>query len=687
MRLVRSRWTNSRKVQESAPSRPPDGAADVPPAPSAAGEVGATKDRGWIKFGGRALESALGVVADMDDSPVKLVDGRFLVKLTRSGSLMRRRQELPVEAFVSLSQLQRMQHGSGGSGAGRLRIVVISHPWLQPDHCDPRGDNLRLIARAVEALMEAADSVGGTVGVFLDFMSLHQKDRMGQRTPSEAALFGLALGGLSEWYSHPCTFVFKITQLPAGYPDGFDFPAGSSPNQADYDGRGWCFCESSLANLVKSSEMVLDLGKLGAETVGFSQMQRQCAAGRLPPLSPVAFWEHLQAKAFTSRKADLPTVQSLYAAAFSTRLAAAETLDFGGLGWQDRDLHTLAATLREGAMPRVVQLLLYGNRFTGHGIADALVPAIAAGALGSCTSVNLGSNAIDAFGMAALAAVVEGGGLPACTDMLLGGNPADDTAVQRALVESRRVSPTMAVPDDEATWLVAWREERGEADPAAAPYLAWPRDHLQLGAVIGTGCSGRVFDAVHAPSGQQVALKHVKARSELAQAYRELQIWRRVAHGACASLVATYTAFLCDDGLELLMERMGPSLADVTAQRDERLQDEAWLLRSVALPLLSALSHLHTNLLVVHRDVKVGARLDPTRSGLLCLCFPLSVSIPPPSLLSARACSSPTTAACQPASLNRRVRLQARRLWDREAACWSRGALPHSLWHVHVRLA
>ena len=31
--------------------------------------------------------------------------------------------------------------------------------------------------------------------------------------------------------------------------------------------RGWCFCESSVSNLIKASDMVLDLGKFDEESM------------------------------------------------------------------------------------------------------------------------------------------------------------------------------------------------------------------------------------------------------------------------------------------------------------------------------------------------------------------------------------------------------------------------------------
>ena len=80
---------------------------------------------------------------------MRLLDARFLVELAEllkaTGAQLPRRQELPDDAFISLSQLRCMTQ----SGFGSLRILVVSWPWLQPDHPDPRGDHLSLIAKAM----------------------------------------------------------------------------------------------------------------------------------------------------------------------------------------------------------------------------------------------------------------------------------------------------------------------------------------------------------------------------------------------------------------------------------------------------------------------------------------------------------------------------------------------------------
>ena len=121
-------------------------------------------------------------------------------------------------------------------------------------------------------------------------MSLFQKGPNGEeRTEVEHTVFKKSLSNMMEWYAHPKVFTFKLTRLPKGYPTGFKFPPGVEPNLADYEDRcehclltypfsthtqdavslhrGWCFCESSVSKLIKSSSMVFELGKFDEESM------------------------------------------------------------------------------------------------------------------------------------------------------------------------------------------------------------------------------------------------------------------------------------------------------------------------------------------------------------------------------------------------------------------------------------
>lgn len=345
----------------------------------------------WNYNGGEELVSALEYDEALGDSPVALVDARYLISLADQGRILPRRQELPATAFVSIAALKQMS----SYFMAALPIVVVSHPWLEPFHPDPKGSTLRLLAKALRLMCQRCDCA-----VFLDFVSLHQKGAQGEeRTPSEMALFSRALGSLSPWYSHPKTWVFKVTALPEGYPDGFDFPTTMTPNQADYHDRGWCFCESSMASLAKISWLVLDLSKLNGDETHFwaktlhdsQSVLDTCKAGRAPPITPAEFSDLLQTKSFTSKKADIGVVIALYTLSFEQRLGSATMIGYHELGWTDTDLASLIKVIESGAMPKLTHLHLHGNQITAEGIRN-LATAARSGALPSIQQIDVCRN-------------------------------------------------------------------------------------------------------------------------------------------------------------------------------------------------------------------------------------------------------------------------------------------------------
>ena len=123
-------------------------------------------DEEWRDKNGAALESALEADPEHGDSPVKLVDARYIVELSRRGGKIVRRQELPEEAFIGLDTLKRMYYGNGRC----LRVIAISHPWQQPDHPDPKEVNLTLLAKVLERFLtdRSKGGEGTTYAVFFE---------------------------------------------------------------------------------------------------------------------------------------------------------------------------------------------------------------------------------------------------------------------------------------------------------------------------------------------------------------------------------------------------------------------------------------------------------------------------------------------------------------------------------------
>ena len=119
-------------------------------------------DELWREFlDGAALESAQRADPEHGDSPVRLVDARYIVELSKRGGKIVRRQELPEEAFIGLDTLKRLPWGNGGNC---LRVIAVSHPWQQPDHPDPKEVNLTLLAKVLERFLTARKGEGGGEG-------------------------------------------------------------------------------------------------------------------------------------------------------------------------------------------------------------------------------------------------------------------------------------------------------------------------------------------------------------------------------------------------------------------------------------------------------------------------------------------------------------------------------------------
>ena len=195
------------------------------------------------------------------------------------------------------------------------------------------------------------------------------------------------------WYAHPKLLTLKLTELPPGYPNGFTFPEGMTPNTADYFGRGWCFCESSVSSMRKDFDMVLDLAKHTGTKTDLDEVIKECAAARPAPLTPAEFEIALGSKAFTSKKADEKMVAQLYADTFKEEMGEAEDLDYSHLQWGDEEVAALCKVLVSGAVPKLGFLRLSGNNKIGDVGCAALAEAVGSGAVPNL-ALNLNGNKI-----------------------------------------------------------------------------------------------------------------------------------------------------------------------------------------------------------------------------------------------------------------------------------------------------
>ena len=322
----------------------------------------------WRELGGGDLERVLASGA------VALLDAQWIISHAEAGGVLNHRQALPKEAFLSLADLVE------ATTYGDLPVAALSYPWLTKDHPDPRGANLARVARALKALL--SDPFITRLGVFWDFGSLHQHPDPPNgvlRTEEQNALFKQGLGCLGTLYSHPYTYVLRLTSFPDGH-KAEDQAEGT--NVAKYFDRGWCATENAWASLTKTGHLSLDLGKMrdGVE-YDFRSLTDDCrkGGGRRPPLLPSAFAAELETKSFTNGKDDKPLVKRLYEAAFEEQFGKATVLKYLNLGWGDAEAAQLAEVLASGAAPRLEELYLGGNKIGDEGC-KALAAALKEGA-------------------------------------------------------------------------------------------------------------------------------------------------------------------------------------------------------------------------------------------------------------------------------------------------------------------
>lgn len=317
-----------------------------------------------------------------------------------------RRQELPEEAFVSLSELKSF--GSPVAGGG-LPICVVSAPWLTSDHPDPRRTSLRQLTWMLRHLV----GNGQRWAVFWDFFSLHQRPEKGKRDAEEELLYERSKRYMGLLYSHPATTVCRITRLPDDYPDGWTL--ATSANIASYDRRAWCFLEWQWSRFPgKPAHRSLDLGRLSGEeedrkaAVALATSEAEAEAtsqgnGRLvPPLTPEQFVEAADVMSFSLPKDDGTFVPALYDATFKMQLGKLRRLDYSNCGMDDEEAEQLGRVMAHGALSKLELLYLDGNR-------------------------------IGEDGFAALALAIANGGCPKLTRCVVERNPASGDSVLRAM--------------------------------------------------------------------------------------------------------------------------------------------------------------------------------------------------------------------------------------------------------------
>ena len=323
------------------------------------------KDKGgyWSRYGGAWLEPLL--------EHTTLIDARYFLALADAGGIVPRWQELPEAARITPANVWRLKAAADHL---QLSVLVLSYPWLDKDHPDRMGETLRRVApvlRAWLAFVTKYCSEHGTIGVLWDYTSLPQRpyDDDGQQ-----ARFKRGLTSIDKWYSHPYTVTLPVTNaLPTG---------AVYTNTRPYERRGWCFFETHISAIAKSSPCLLDLNGLKDAEQDWWGMWEQMRSSRRPFVSPDDFAAEMSAGvasgalAFTAG-ADEAFVIGKYRTGFldaftqhTTRQQDGGCMFFAGLGWGDAEAAVLVRAIayavrhcefEEGA--KRVELNLLFNKF------------------------------------------------------------------------------------------------------------------------------------------------------------------------------------------------------------------------------------------------------------------------------------------------------------------------------------
>ena len=286
----------------------------------------------WDKLGCSALKKAL--------EDTTMLDAAWLADLAEKKGILPRCQDVPDSAKVSLAEME-----AWGKDDFTVGALIISYPWLDKNHPDPFGEQLRQLAFILKAFAaEARKYPGCRVGVFWDYCSLPQKDREGKddRTEEMIARFKRALKGINAWYGHRKTNVVLVkTPLPTGH---------KYTNTQPYEGRGWCYAENLMSCIVKDELALIDTSQLSGTETDVDQLRANGKTNRPAPIAPDAFHALLKSGVETgnikfTNRGDVDVVADIYERAFVEEMSSARALYYPNLGWGDEHIQTLATAL------------------------------------------------------------------------------------------------------------------------------------------------------------------------------------------------------------------------------------------------------------------------------------------------------------------------------------------------------
>ena len=197
--------------------------------------------------------------------------------------------------------------------------------------------------------------------------------------------------------------------------------------------RGWCFCESSVSNLIKGTYLVLDLGKFDEESMNdWMAVNEWCRANRDPPLTPSEFRPELATKSFTSKNADEEMVNRLFEEEFNKRMGGVTELIYASLKWTDKAAVAVSKVIATGVLKKL-EVLWLGVNMIGDAGVTALAEAAGKGTLPQLETLVLGGNQIGDAGVMALAEAAGKGTLAQLKTLYLSNNSTISQQAKDAL--------------------------------------------------------------------------------------------------------------------------------------------------------------------------------------------------------------------------------------------------------------
>jgi hypothetical protein len=164
---------------------------------------------------------------------------QYLGRAASGEVIMRRRQELPKEAFLPPAEAAAWFDRADRS------VLALSYRWLTAAHPDPLGTALEAVRRFLRSEADLSKCA-----LFWDFASLPQKDTAGgPRSAEEAGTFKRGLDSMGFFYASMCgTAIVQLKDIP--------------PRPSEYDGRMSVF-DASYSKSTSEADVIADLQRFG----------------------------------------------------------------------------------------------------------------------------------------------------------------------------------------------------------------------------------------------------------------------------------------------------------------------------------------------------------------------------------------------------------------------------------------